>query len=544
MPITVTCSCGKSYQAPDNVAGRRVKCPACGGAIAVPDGPASDPLGVAAASASPFASAGATSGYATTAAYAQPAYGQPAYGQPAQPASGGYAQPQGFGDYSGYAAQPAYAQPQYGQPQYGYSPQYGQQSSGGMGKGLKIGLAVGGVVLALAVVGFVGLALLLPAVQAARNAARRAAERNDAAQAEIAAGQSSSSPGGGSSSGPTGGSSLAWRTYNAAGDGYSIEFPAAPVEKSQSQNTAYGNVELKIVQAAMPDGAVFQATSTRLPAFPDGESTTGELGRTMLEGGVKGMVERLPGGRLLSSSTVDKGRYPGREALLTMTAGGTQGEGHFRIYLSATHIYQIGWLGPQGKKPQADVDRFLNSFNITSPPPDAAPAGRADPGMPPLAQPGGIPGGFPGGPPGVGNIPGQGVAGGATPPGIMPGGTPPGIPGGGNTAIPGGANDPFGPVTPGAGGAANPPGFPNLPGGRPNFPNIPGAPGMPGGPNFPTRPNFPNFPGGPGGAGGAGGPGGIPNMGPGGANPAGPGGRNFGPRNIPRPNLRGPNGFE
>ncbi len=36
MPIEVACSCGKSLRVPDQLAGKKVKCPACGTPIAVP----------------------------------------------------------------------------------------------------------------------------------------------------------------------------------------------------------------------------------------------------------------------------------------------------------------------------------------------------------------------------------------------------------------------------------------------------------------------------------------------------------------------------
>ena len=36
MPITVSCQCGKSFQAKDELAGRRVKCPSCGSGIQIP----------------------------------------------------------------------------------------------------------------------------------------------------------------------------------------------------------------------------------------------------------------------------------------------------------------------------------------------------------------------------------------------------------------------------------------------------------------------------------------------------------------------------
>lgn len=37
MPIRVTCQCGKSFAAPDNLAGKRVKCPACQQPLAIPE---------------------------------------------------------------------------------------------------------------------------------------------------------------------------------------------------------------------------------------------------------------------------------------------------------------------------------------------------------------------------------------------------------------------------------------------------------------------------------------------------------------------------
>ena len=36
MPITFTCTCGKTLRVPDANAGRRAKCPACGAVVAIP----------------------------------------------------------------------------------------------------------------------------------------------------------------------------------------------------------------------------------------------------------------------------------------------------------------------------------------------------------------------------------------------------------------------------------------------------------------------------------------------------------------------------
>lgn len=38
MPIAVRCACGKSINAPDQLAGKKAKCPSCGAALSIPDG--------------------------------------------------------------------------------------------------------------------------------------------------------------------------------------------------------------------------------------------------------------------------------------------------------------------------------------------------------------------------------------------------------------------------------------------------------------------------------------------------------------------------
>src|SRR6516162_6822273 len=40
MPVPVSCSCGKQFKVADEYAGRRIKCPGCGNALAVTTGPA------------------------------------------------------------------------------------------------------------------------------------------------------------------------------------------------------------------------------------------------------------------------------------------------------------------------------------------------------------------------------------------------------------------------------------------------------------------------------------------------------------------------
>ena len=43
MAIPVTCQCGKKYQAKDELAGRQLKCPACGQILVVPQSHSPEP---------------------------------------------------------------------------------------------------------------------------------------------------------------------------------------------------------------------------------------------------------------------------------------------------------------------------------------------------------------------------------------------------------------------------------------------------------------------------------------------------------------------
>ncbi|MCH7727868.1 MAG: hypothetical protein IH991_15520, partial [Planctomycetes bacterium] len=51
MPIPVACQCGQKFQAKETLAGKRVKCPKCGGVLSIPNvqqpnAGADDPLGL------------------------------------------------------------------------------------------------------------------------------------------------------------------------------------------------------------------------------------------------------------------------------------------------------------------------------------------------------------------------------------------------------------------------------------------------------------------------------------------------------------------
>src|SRR3954468_8440602 len=87
MPIVVACSCGKRFRAPDSAAGRRGKCPGCGGPIEVPrPTPPSledDPFGDVGLTA---ASVGSGVDVPAVNPYADPSADQGAYGLAGSPA--------------------------------------------------------------------------------------------------------------------------------------------------------------------------------------------------------------------------------------------------------------------------------------------------------------------------------------------------------------------------------------------------------------------------------------------------------------------------
>jgi hypothetical protein len=154
MPIQVACSCGKKFAAKDELAGKRVKCPTCGGAIAIPapaaqappvsapqqpadplfgsDPFGADPLGGGAASGGGF-DLGNLSGFDSA-----PAAGPlgPLPGGPTGANTPPAAKPAGGGSYGAMGAQP-------------HAAGKAAPASGGMDFGMKLALFGGGGVILL-----------------------------------------------------------------------------------------------------------------------------------------------------------------------------------------------------------------------------------------------------------------------------------------------------------------------------------------------------------------------------------------------------------
>lgn len=428
---------------------------------------------------------------------------------------GGYGAAPGGSPYASYGqpAQPAYNAPTvYSSPApYGGGGYRGSAKSGGSNKTLWTIALIGGGGL-LAVVGvIVVVAIALPVVASARRAAQEASMR-----AELRAAVNSSD---GSSSGMQGGamppggpgmpgnpgrpamptpatpkaataSSGAWKTHQ--GNGYSVDMPGTPRRRNKSQASAIGVVTTNVDQVEAKDGA-FQVGVTEMPLTDD------QLQALMLNGldaaldsGIKSMVRAAGNGRITQQGPISMGSFRGREVQFEATVAGRQAAGHGKVVVVNKKVIEALWIGDRDQKHSPDVQRFINSLQVTEAP------------VPLASTMGGPPGGYPSAAPGA-----------STPP--MPGfggpqfGTPgaPGAPGG--TTYPGAPGYPSGPGYPGSPGSGGP-GYPGgMPGGVPG-----GMPGVPGG--------FPRFPRGinPGGANPMGMGGGTMPM-PGGTTPMGPG---------------------
>jgi hypothetical protein len=457
-----------------------------------------------------------------------------AYAAPATPAAGPTAyDPLGIGGLQGYGAAPgaspysSYSQP--AQPAYNaptaysspapYGASGGRAKSGGSNKTLWIiGLIGGGSVLAVVGV-VVVVALILPVIAAAR---RSAAEASMRAELNATLNSPQNAPSGMPGAMPTSGSagpgmpsmpgmprpsasasssSGNWKTHQ--GNGYTVEMPGTPKRRQKSQASTVGIVTTHVDQVEAKDGA-FQVGVTEMPLTDD------QLQALMLNGldaaldsGIKSMVRAAGNGQITQQGPISMGTFRGREVRFDATVAGRRAAGHGKVVVVNKKVIEALWIGDRDQKSSPDVQRFINSLQVTEAP------------IPLASTSGGTLGGYPGAPPGISNPPGMSGTGapGIGGPGFGATGTP-GSPGG--TPYPGSPGYPMGPGFPNVPGAPSVPGAPGYPGGMPG-----GAPGMPGG----MPGGFPRFPRGinPGAGSNPMGMGSGPMPMPGGVNPMGPG---------------------
>lgn len=288
MSIRATCPCGQAFLAKPELAGKTVKCPACGKAFQVPLAVAPDPLGPVDLRQMEFGSA------------PLPA---------ARPAP--------------LAAAPTYQAPR-------------RAKGKGGGRGLVIGLIVAGAVVGGIMILVVLGALLLPAIQAARDAARRAS-------------------GGG------------WAQYDSPAGGYSIDMPGKPRIETKSVPTAAGPITYTAAIVELGPKVAYTVAHSPLPAeVPNASMVLNAVAEGTV---VQGMQGQVSGSRTL---TVD-GREC-KEVDFTGTISRIKVAGRGRFILAGKTLYQVIYAGPPGALPESDLQRFFGSLKFTQGSPPTPPS--------------------------------------------------------------------------------------------------------------------------------------------------------------------------
>jgi len=213
-------------------------------------------------------------------------------------------------------------------------------------------------VLALALVVVVLLALLLPAVRGAREAARRT-QAKAAKQAVVPGGEAGSETNGDSISG--------WETYTSGKGGYSVFMPRSPAVRSQPMAMPGGMAHVEMALSDLGNEGAFCVSHCPLPRV-EGDPDQ------ILESGVQGMMRNF-------NATVSSNRSftsEGNAAKEVDFNGNHQGKaltGRVRVVLAGKTLYQVFWLGPPGQKPEQEIRHFFESFKLVqrATPPTATP---------------------------------------------------------------------------------------------------------------------------------------------------------------------------
>jgi hypothetical protein len=218
---------------------------------------------------------------------------------------------------------------------------------------LTIGLIVGAFVVGgLLTIGIL-VALLLPAVQAAREAARRVQEENARRGIVVqAVPPLSTNPNSNANSNPlvmhTEIPQLdQWITYESP-DGYSILLPVQPLTITQTEQ----GMQTTISACDFGPKGRYMVAVSRIGRENALKALDGSIG-------IAGPVE----GDVLSQNKIELNGHPGREVNLKRTVAGLQMNIQARYYAIDDALYQISFVG--FSQPGVSVPEFLSSFKLT-----------------------------------------------------------------------------------------------------------------------------------------------------------------------------------
>lgn len=355
MSIIAACPCGQRFQARPDLAGKMVKCPKCGQAFQVPHATAAvQPAArqVPQQAAQPFGQAGGP---------LDDPLGGLDFGSPA---TGGF-QSMPTQTMPGAAYRPA--APALQRPAGGMQRPAAPRPAGkkGSSKTVWILAGVGGGAVVLLLVIFVAVALLLPAVRAARDAAR------NAQQASVGP----NTPGSSSTPGPTGplinqtaGDTSQWQTLNSTAGGYSIDMPGRPILRTQMTPTPAGPIT-NYIQSLDKGKFVYMCSHADYPAALVNAQTID----TILDMQAEGATQNLSG-TINSKTTISVGGFPGRDVRFSGNMAGRPYQGRSRLVLAGNRMIMALKIGEPGAGSESEDGRFFNSMSISYQPPSSSAA--------------------------------------------------------------------------------------------------------------------------------------------------------------------------
>jgi hypothetical protein len=159
----------------------------------------------------------------------------------------------------------------------------------------------------------------------------------------------------------------AWQTYTSDEGRYSVELPGRPKTRTETKPTPLGPIVVKFTYAEATPESVFMVNHCDLPVA----RATDDPRAIFDDGCAEAMASSQ--GKQQSSKDVTFEGFPGREVIFNGTQRGRSFRCHTRLLLVGRRLYQTMWIG-SGEEPAADVERFLASFKLISPPKADKPA--------------------------------------------------------------------------------------------------------------------------------------------------------------------------
>jgi hypothetical protein len=159
-----------------------------------------------------------------------------------------------------------------------------------------------------------------------------------------------------------GGGTPGWTKYTSKKGGFSVVMPGTPRESTKTVKTPYDTYEHNLLILADPvNGTAYAIDFTDLPE----DLLQGASVETFLDTECDVFLQKAKC-KLLSQKAITRGRLLGREIEVELLAG--KAISRTRIFLVGRRIYHLSVIMPRAQANAADMERFLDSFGLESPP--------------------------------------------------------------------------------------------------------------------------------------------------------------------------------